>query len=371
MSKDRILLVDDQENVLDSFRRQLRGKFDVHTAISGFVALDMLEKEEPFSVIVSDLSMPEINGVEFLSRAFNAAPDTVRIMLTGNIDQASAAAAINEGRVFKFLNKPCEIPDLTQAIKEGVQLNRKLTAEHTLLQDTLSGSVKVLLDLLSSLEPQCVGSSGDARPIIRVVCREMNIADGISIELAALLAPIGFALLAPEIRAKLKNGEELSVAERNEVELVPKKGGQLIKSIPRLEKTSEIIYHLNSKKNEEAPLGTRILKIILDVQELSPNFSVPDSLRIALLQRKETYDEDVFDDVIDCLSTIAKQEVTDMILVGFKDLRVGHTILSDIKRKDGILLLRKGVQVTKKILERLDNHQRVCKIMEPIAVNSD
>ena len=82
-SKPRILCVDDEQNVLDSFRRLLRKDFDLNTANSGADGVRLIEQNGPFAVVVSDFKMPGMDGVEFLTKVREIAPDSVRIMLTG------------------------------------------------------------------------------------------------------------------------------------------------------------------------------------------------------------------------------------------------------------------------------------------------
>ena len=91
---ERILLVDDEPNVLHALTRQLRKRFDLRTAESGEAALRLLKTEGPFAVIVSDMRMPEMNGVELLATVKTLYPDTVRLMLTGNADQETEVASL-------------------------------------------------------------------------------------------------------------------------------------------------------------------------------------------------------------------------------------------------------------------------------------
>jgi DNA-binding NtrC family response regulator len=104
---DRILLVDDDSNVLDGYRRGLSREFLIETATGGDQALPLIEKNGPYAVIVSDMRMPGMSGTQLLSAVKSAAPDTVRIMLTGQADMETAIDAINEGNIFRFLRKPC------------------------------------------------------------------------------------------------------------------------------------------------------------------------------------------------------------------------------------------------------------------------
>ncbi|MCK5547005.1 MAG: response regulator, partial [Rhodospirillaceae bacterium] len=95
MDNRKVLLVDDEVNVLNGLKRQLRKQFDISTATSGQEALQIAGQEDPFAVVVSDMRMPGMNGVEVLERMQEISPDTTRVMLTGNADQQTAIDAVN------------------------------------------------------------------------------------------------------------------------------------------------------------------------------------------------------------------------------------------------------------------------------------
>ena len=105
--KDRVLFVDDEPNVLDGIRRQLRIGVELETATSAAAGLDIIKSQGPFAVVVSDMRMPEMDGARFLAKVNEIAPQTVRMVLSGQADLESTIAAVNEGRVFRFLLKPC------------------------------------------------------------------------------------------------------------------------------------------------------------------------------------------------------------------------------------------------------------------------
>ena len=104
---NKVLCVDDDANILTGITRNLRKQFEIDTAVGALAALKMIEKDCPYAVIVSDMQMPGMSGVEFLNITKQKYPDTVRVMLTGNADQKTATDAVNRGQIFQFLNKPC------------------------------------------------------------------------------------------------------------------------------------------------------------------------------------------------------------------------------------------------------------------------
>ena len=96
MIGSKILLVDDEENILAGLKRQLRGTFNIETAVGGHNGLQVLQEKGPFAVIVSDMRMPEMNGIQFLVKSAKLYPDTVLMMLTGNADLETAMHAVNK-----------------------------------------------------------------------------------------------------------------------------------------------------------------------------------------------------------------------------------------------------------------------------------
>lgn len=117
----KVLLVDDEPKVLSALRRQLRRQFHVFTAVSGCEGLALLEESGPFAVVVSDMRMPGMDGLAFLREVKRRAPGTTRIMLTGNDDQETAMAAVNDGCVFRFHRKPCPKEVLSASIEAGIE----------------------------------------------------------------------------------------------------------------------------------------------------------------------------------------------------------------------------------------------------------
>ncbi len=117
---DRILFVDDEKDILDGYRRLLHGEYNLQTALGGSQALAELHLFGPYAIVISDMYMPDMNGAEFLSRVRQLAPATVRMLLTGYKDVDLAIAAVNEGRIFRYLTKPCKKSDLVLAIELGL-----------------------------------------------------------------------------------------------------------------------------------------------------------------------------------------------------------------------------------------------------------
>lgn len=122
---ERVLFVDDDPLLLASLRRQFRRRLELDTAESGEEGLRAIRERGPFAVVVTDYTMPEMNGVEFLRRVREIAPETVRVLLTGSADLNAAVRAVNEGNIFRFLLKPCPPESLEEALEEGLRAFRR------------------------------------------------------------------------------------------------------------------------------------------------------------------------------------------------------------------------------------------------------
>jgi signal transduction histidine kinase len=119
-NKHSILLVDDEPEILFSLRGLLRREFDLHTANSGAEALEVLKKN-PIHVIMTDQRMPEMTGVELLRRARGEHPEAIRIVFTGYADIKAVIDAINQGNVYRYINKPWEPQELQAVLRQAVE----------------------------------------------------------------------------------------------------------------------------------------------------------------------------------------------------------------------------------------------------------
>ncbi|WFP51769.1 SpoIIE family protein phosphatase [Methylomonas sp. EFPC3] len=117
---EKILCVDDENNMLQLFKRTLGRQFDLYTASSATEALAILRRESDIAVIMSDYAMPGINGLDFLKQAGELSPDSVQIILTGNIELDIAIKAINDTHVFRYLPKPCPLEVTRKVIGDAI-----------------------------------------------------------------------------------------------------------------------------------------------------------------------------------------------------------------------------------------------------------
>ncbi|MBU1706736.1 response regulator [bacterium] len=136
----RILFVDDEELILDTLRRHfLNEDYEIFTANSGREGLKYLE-ETPIEVVISDFRMPGMNGSDFLKHVSARWPDTVRIVLSGYADMPALISLINDGEIFRFINKPWKENELKETIQEALVKHQELAEMRKLLEDSLAES---------------------------------------------------------------------------------------------------------------------------------------------------------------------------------------------------------------------------------------
>ncbi len=126
MSEERasVLFVDDEERILRSLRMQFRGRYEVLTAGSGAEALQIV-RGRVVHAVVSDQRMPGMLGAELLSRVREISPATMRLLLTGYSDMPAIVASVNEGEIFRFIEKPWHPQRLLEAVEQAVQIARR------------------------------------------------------------------------------------------------------------------------------------------------------------------------------------------------------------------------------------------------------
>ena len=130
----KILVVDDQADIRnllkDAFSRQ---SYNVLCSSSAKDALSILDKKH-VDVVISDEIMPGMSGTEFLAIVRKKYPDTIRIILTGHASLESAICAINEGEVYRFFVKPCNMVDLSTTIRHAIQHQELLKENKRLIE---------------------------------------------------------------------------------------------------------------------------------------------------------------------------------------------------------------------------------------------
>jgi len=379
----KILCVDDDANILSAYQRQLRKQYQIDIALGGESALAAIAGDGPYAVIVSDMRMPGMDGVQFLSKVREKTPETIRMMLTGNSDLHTAMQAVNEGHIFRFMTKPCPPETLAAALEAGVRQYELITAERDLLENTLNGAVRVLIDILAIVDTQSFDRAETLRGLVDIVSKHMNLDKPWELEMAAMLSQLGLVTVPPSVVSKARNGRALDGREQKMLAQVPEVGKQLLAKIPRLEAVAEIVFYQNKRfdgsgfpqdsvAGKDIPLKARVLKVLADLVQ-GESLEIPRMKTLYLMHRTRQgwYDPDVLSAVITCLasSTGAQQAASSPTRsLPVSELRAGQLLMSDLQTVDGLLLLSAGHAISAALLARIQNIAQISRIQEPILV---
>ncbi|QLA21339.1 HD domain-containing phosphohydrolase [Desulfolutivibrio sulfoxidireducens] len=368
MDKPLVLFVDDDPEMLASYRRIFRKKCHIETASEPAEGLDMLNAGRQFAVIVSDLRMPGMDGVAFLEKAREKCPETVRIMLTGYADVGAAVAAVNAGKVFSFLTKPCPEDALEAAVAAGSRQHQLVVAEKELLRGTVRGTIKLLTDLMAMINAEAFGKSSRVKRLVMDLADYMGLADPWRLELAAMLSQIGCAALPRDVLRKAYLGQPLSGNYAYEFAMHPKIAADLIANIPRLREVAEIVAYQEKRydggglppgeaKGEAIPKGARILKVALDFDTLERMFAatgkVEEPVQKALERmrgRRGWYDPAVLDALE---SMINFPDGFERGLLALAELKPGMILDQEVLCPRGEVVLSKGQEIGTVAIRRL------------------
>lgn len=379
----KILLVDDDKILLGVMDLCLRRKYQVTIAESGEQGLVEIQAKGPFAAVFSDRLMPGMDGIEFLSKVRKLAPETVRVMLTGNADLEHAVRVVNEGNIFRFLLKPYRPEELMRAADDAVAQHHLIMAEKELLHQTLNGSVKLLTDILSMIDAKSFNRTERMRALAAELAPKIPLADSWEFKVAAMLSPIGNVTLPPETLANARAGKSLSKNELQLINNVPEIAARLLSNIPRLETVAKITLYqrkhfdgagfpVDAVKGEQIPVEARLLKILDDMLEGQAAGKTRQQALAELATRPAFYDPQLLQSVRNAIGNSADPfvEAPQRLSLSVDELKVGMILESNVTTADGMLILSSGHPINQTTLEKIQNFHLIYGIQEPISVKT-
>jgi len=300
--RDKILFVDDNQAVLDSYRRQLSPHFDVSIAQGGEQALKAIATEDTFKVIISDLKMPGMDGVELLEKVKILIPETVRILLTGHADMDNALNAVNRGAIFRFVTKPCPSEQLQSVLLEALEQYELVQTSKELhsLKKFKKAMEGVILGFSTILEVRDPYTAGHQKHVAEISCRiakKMNFPqDQIdAMRIAGMLHDIGKVAVPSDF---LNKPGMLKKEEFNVIKMHPEVGADILKHVQLDWPLSDIILQHHERldgsgypqrlQGEEILLEARIIAVadVLDAMSSHRPYRASLGLEAAIVELK-------------------------------------------------------------------------------------
>lgn len=349
--RPKVLCVDDEIDVLEGLELALRRGADLDMTTDPWEALKKVERGS-YEVIISDMRMPEMNGAVFLARCAEAKPQTVRVLLTGQSDLQEAVAAVNEGGIFRFLLKPCPPPQLVRAIHEASEQYRLQRAERDLLEQTVRGSVQVLTELLSLVNPSVFGRATRIKRHVTALAKSAGLPDRWKVEVAAMLGHLGLVTCTPDTVERIYLGKDLSTVDQSALTEADQVTHRLLREIPRLDEVAAIIESAQAS-GKPTSAAAQILRVASDYDKLAAT-GTPATVALERLRANTTsYDSELVDKFRELLERSAPLETIAELAVA--DLCPGMVLAEDVRTRDGALFAARGYEVTDRFVARAAN----------------
>ncbi len=410
-SPGTVLFVDDEPQILSSLRRLARRLgYQPIVANGGAEALALLE-ESPVDVIVSDMRMPKMTGAEFLQQAAERWPETIRILLTGYSDIESAVSAVNDGKIFRYLNKPWEDDAIKQVLDQAMEIAH-LTREKLRLQALTEAQNAELAALNENLEARVqerteqvkkaaallatanrelkegyvntvqvfasLIQSGDGRgnqgtrqiaERSRAVAKILGIDEKgqEEIHLAGLLCDLG-KLTLPD---RLRNQPLMSMSPED-AELFrehPRITENVLLPLPPMEPIAKIVRshceRLNGEgfpdnlSGEEIPMPARILCVVKDFDAatrgllLAEELTAAEALKYLTDYAGSRYDGSVIKALKKVLRINEERQTLSEQRYSSAGLRSGMVVTRDLFNEHGVLILPEGMVLKAPVIEKL------------------
>ena len=372
-----ILFVDDDESILSAFMRQLRRRYHIHVANSAEEALEKLHSTGPYAVVVSDLRMPGMDGIEFLSRVRRRSPETVRVMLTGYADLEVSMAAVNNGHVFRFLTKPVATEELIKALEAALAQHRLITTKNAFMEETLGACLKLLSDVLALVSPVAFSNTARVKRYVRYMAKALGLPKAWRYTLAADLSQLGCITVPPAILEKRARGEALTPDEEVLLAPHPQVAAKLIAEVPRLETIAEMVARQREpfadlgdtappRERDPVALGAQLLHIAFDYDHLRQS-GLSHREAIQKLKADPSHHDPILVEALASRQTESAKAQPESLPV--EALRVGMVLAEDVRGTDDLLVAARGQELTTAVLERLERLARVGWLAGPIKVH--
>lgn len=357
----KVLFVDDQAKVLDDLKVIVAEVCEAHVALNAEEGLKIFESEGPFTIVASDQNLPGMNGSEFLAMVNRRDPYCSTMLVTGHADYHDAMRAVNNGHVFRLLDKPYAEQDLLDAIQAGTRQRQLIESEQVLLQETLVGAVNALTETLATVKPLFFGRAQRIKRLSGEIARYLKFPHVWQVESAAVFSQMASITLPEEEAENVFLRKKLRPQIVELVKKFPQVIDHLLGNIPRLDEVREIIDCLmgnplpyENKAKMEVYQAYRIIDAALEYDYMETEGHDSEVILGTLRGGEKKFDKDV----IEAMSKLLHKSKTRYLVneVPLEELRVGMRLAEDLSLETAMLVAPKGTDITKHFLQVLHNY---------------
>lgn len=355
----QILCIDDDADVLAGLQLSLRGLGDIHVAEGGAAALALLPQLPRLAVVVCDMRMPDMPGDVVLMHCRQHCPTAARILLTGFSDIDAAMRAVNQGRLFRFLAKPCSRDDLQQAVRDGIAQHRLIHAERELLEQTIKGCMQALVDALAMASPASYGQAQRMVDLVRQVSARCRHEAGWAAEMATMLVNLGLVALPSAVQEKVLMGLTLTPDEQRDLHKAQARAQNLLAGVPRIEPVRRLLSLIESPGEVMAavPAADAVLREQAGLIRLVREFVHLEAAGLPVLNaldRLSAWPEATPELLAALREVLGPQaDLSRQVQLAVALLRPGMVLMQPVHTRGGQLLAPAGYQINDNFVERL------------------
>ncbi len=312
----KILIVDDDEVLLRSLKRILKGRYEVQCESNPYRALVALEDDGPFDAIISDLTMPGVDGIEFLERARDEAPETPRILLTGNATLPASIDAVNRAHIDSLLTKPVSPDELLRWIDQAVVQHGALVDEFDLGVEILEGSAAALMETLAIANPTAYALTKRVTSLVDRFLEQYPREDSWEISMAARMCYLGSAAVGADLSSRVLNGDPVASSEDLLLGCVSGFTVDIVGRLPRLTNVEDILRlhrsndHVNGRLN--VPFGARLLGVLTSLAEAEARTStLADAADV--VRSNGSFDPEFVDEVLSIYLPVGEDSLGEVV----------------------------------------------------------
>jgi response regulator RpfG family c-di-GMP phosphodiesterase len=379
--KPRVLIAAADRATWRTHLAALAGDIEAVFAATARETMEKLAKHGPFGVLVAELRVPGMSGVDLLNAVRQNFPDTGRLLVVNADDRESAIEAINRAHVHAFFVEPFSSVVFADAVWAGVTEHQRTLHERAVMLQTAEGIVQLLSGLVHPLIPipPLSEAAQRMRDRVRFVAQAMKLPTVADLEAAALLSRVGLAAVPRHILEKILTHEKLSVADHEFLARLPDVGLRLVEHQPRFAGVAEIFRHQGADpgpmivrddglREHRVPLAARILRAVVDLQ-LHENAGLTAAGALAEMRKQSVHYDTTVLKAFELLfagqfpnanGTFEECMVADLI--------VGSVLATEAVSDEGVPLVSAGTTITSQVLERLRNFADLGEIVEPLYV---
>ncbi len=359
-SKAKVLFVDDELPILKGIKLNLGRKYDVFTAESGSEGLKILEEEGEFQVIVSDFSMPRMNGAQFLEKVREQNKEVVTMLLTGQANFDDLCEVVRKGEIFRLLGKPCTPETLDKNLQQALRQYQLISAEKELLEKTLNGAIGAMTSLLSAANPLFFGRAQRVKALAREIAKEITVAHEWRLEVASDFCYLGYLTLPETSQQKVYHGENLTPEIEQVIAGFPKFVSDLLKDIPRLNKIRKIIESigLDYENFSDEFLEERKIASIIRLAQEYDRWESKGCSKGEIFERIRSIEKVFLPGGIDALANTRELSggFMEASQVPPSELKPGMRLMEELRLLDGKMLAPLGTMVSLSFVQTIQSH---------------